>query len=156
MHKHSLLVVEDSRSMGQFLALRFSKNYNVTLCQDPLDALKKIEQGLRPTAVITDLNMPGMNGYDLLQALRRHLPSVPVMVLSSAKESKSRIKALQSGADDFMSKPFHPEELEVRLAKMIATPAARPATVKAAAPQTNSSVWQLVPTFAKLAPAYAS
>lgn len=156
MHKHNLLVVEDSRSMGQFLALRFSKNYSVTLCQDPLDALKKIEQGLRPTAVITDLNMPGMSGYDLLQALRRHLPSVPVMVLSSAKDSKSRIKALQSGADDFMSKPFHPEEIEVRLAKMIASPAARPAVTNTAQTKNSSATWNLAPAFAKLMPAYAS
>lgn len=159
MHKHNLLVVEDSRSMGQFLALRFSKNYNVTLCHDPLDALKKVEQGLRPTVVITDLHMPGMNGYDLLQALRRHLPSVPVMVLSSAKDSKSRIKALQCGADDFVSKPFHPEELEVRLVKAIAAPAARPATARPAQPQHPAASVRRPSgpaAFVTLAPVYAS
>lgn len=118
--KPTVLIVDDSPMMCRFLGLFLEKKFDVMSYTDSVEALALIEDGFSPDLIVTDLNMPGINGFELIKALRLALPQVPVLVVSGAKESSERIKSLKAGADDFLMKPFHPAELDVRVSKLIA------------------------------------
>ena len=119
LQKPTVLIVDDSPMMCRFLGLFLEKKFEVISYTDSVEALSFIKEGFSPDLIITDLNMPGMDGYELIKALRQALPVVPILVVSGAKESNERIKALQVGGNDFLMKPFHPAELDVRVSKLI-------------------------------------
>jgi DNA-binding response OmpR family regulator len=117
--KTSVLIVDDSRIMSEFLTIFLSPKYNATACTDAREALKKIQNGYRPDIILTDLNMPEMSGVDFIDAVREILPFIPIMAISATQASELRINWLAAGADDFLLKPFHPAEMEVRLSKLV-------------------------------------
>ena len=119
LQKSIVLIVDDSPVMCRFLGLFLEKKFEVISYTDSLEALALIESGFEPDLVVTDLNMPNLSGIELIGAIREILPLVPVLVVSGVKESIERIKALHAGADDFLTKPFHPAELELRVSKLI-------------------------------------
>lgn len=128
-NKSEILLIDDSPMMTRFLSLFLEQQYTVTSVHCPLEALKMIRGGYRPQAVITDLDMPEISGPAFVETLRTELPDCPLVVVSGLKESKYRLGALEAGADDYLSKPFHPAELQVRLKKLIGQ--ARKQTVSA-------------------------
>ena len=75
--------------------------------------------GFRPGLIVTDLNMPELDGISFIHAVRSIMPDVPILVVSGLNGSKERIRSFEAGADDFLSKPFHPAELDVRLKKLL-------------------------------------
>ena len=115
-----MLIIDDSPVMCRFLEIFFSTKYTVKVCKDTLAALELLETGFEPDAIVTDLEMPGLNGVPFIQAIRGFLPYTPLFVVSGLNESKFRLAALQAGADDFVPKPFHPAELDIRVEKAIA------------------------------------
>ena len=117
--KPTVLIVDDSPMMCSYLGLFLEKRFEVLTYTDSVEALTLVMSGFQPDLIVTDLDMPGLNGIALIQAIRKALPNVPLLVVSGAKDSSVRIKALSVGADDLMSKPFHPSELDVRLNKLI-------------------------------------
>jgi DNA-binding response OmpR family regulator len=117
--KPTVLIVDDSPMMCSYLGLFLEKRFEVLTYTDSVEALTLVMSGFQPDLIVTDLDMPGLNGIALIQAIRKALPNVPLLVVSGAKDSSERIKALSVGADDLMSKPFHPSELDVRLNKLI-------------------------------------
>ncbi|MEI6411645.1 MAG: response regulator [Bacteroidota bacterium] len=117
--KPNLLMIDDAPMMTRFLSLFFSEQYNVVTCNCALEALEMLESGYVPAAVITDLDMPEISGVTLVETLRNSAPNCPIVVVSGLKESKYRLGALEAGADDFLNKPFHPAELQVRIKKLI-------------------------------------
>jgi DNA-binding response OmpR family regulator len=119
MNKPKLLLVDDSPMMTRFLELFLSENYQVTSCLSPVDALDKISHGYTPDMIVTDLQMPEMSGSAFIKAMRKLFAECPIIAISGLKESSSRLKTLEAGADDFVPKPFHPAELKVRIAKLI-------------------------------------
>lgn len=119
IQKPTVLIVDDSAIMCRFLGLFLEKKFDVMSYTDSIEALALIENGFAPDLIVTDLNMPGLNGIELIKSLRKALPETPVLVVSGAKESSDRIKSFKAGADDFLMKPFHPAELDVRVSKLI-------------------------------------
>lgn len=119
MGKPTIFIVDDSRVMCEFLNIFLSEKYQPVIFTNPYDALKKIEEGQIPDAIITDLNMPQLSGVNLVKATRSYLAHTPILILSGDPSSKLRIDALEAGADDFLLKPFHPAELEVRINKLL-------------------------------------
>lgn len=117
--KPTVLIVDDSPMMCRYLGLFLEKRFEVLTYTDSVKALTLVMSGFQPDLIVTDLDMPALNGIALIQAIRKTLPHVPLLVISGAKESSERIKALSVGADDLISKPFHPSELDVRLNKLI-------------------------------------
>ena len=117
--KPTLLIVDDSRLMCEFIALFLSSKYDTIPQTDARRALELIHSGLRPDLILSDLNMPNMSGLEFIEAARLALPYVPIMIVSGAQESQKRIEWLAAGADDFLLKPFHPAEMEVRLSKLL-------------------------------------
>jgi two-component system, OmpR family, phosphate regulon response regulator OmpR len=123
-----LLVVDDDRRIRDLLSrFLFAEGYRVTTAETAADARAKLE-GLRFDLLILDVMMPGETGFDLARDLRAS-SSVPIIMLTARDEAKSRIEGLSIGADDYVGKPFEPQELSLRIASILRR--ARPATAPA-------------------------
>jgi two-component system phosphate regulon response regulator OmpR len=122
-----LLVVDDDRRIRDLLS-RFlaSEGYRVSTAETAADARAKLN-GLSFDLLILDVMMPGESGFDFAQSLRGH-SNVPILMLTARDAAESRIKGLEIGADDYLSKPFEPRELSLRIANILkrAQPAVTP------------------------------
>ncbi len=122
-----LLVVDDDRRIRDLLS-RFlaGEGYRVTTADNAKDARAKLT-GLSFDLLILDVMMPGETGFDLAKAIRG-TSSVPILMLTARDGAESRIEGLQIGADDYLSKPFEPRELSLRIANILkrAQPAVAP------------------------------
>ena len=109
-----ILVVDDERQITRMLRASLqSSGYEVLTANNGVEGLEKFESG-RPDLVITDLAMPEMNGLELTQAVRR-LDRTPIIVLSVRDTDVMKVKALDEGADDYLTKPFSMPELMARI-----------------------------------------
>jgi cellulose synthase/poly-beta-1,6-N-acetylglucosamine synthase-like glycosyltransferase/CheY-like chemotaxis protein len=120
----SILVVDDDPSILQFVSLSLKKEgYEVTLASDGKDALLKIEEAL-PDLIISDLNMPEMDGLSLLKFLRsqKNTKSIPIILLTTRGSTSDIVTGLNLGADDYLPKPFKIEELLARVKSKMERP----------------------------------
>ncbi len=115
--KKRMLIVDDEPSIRLILEHYFSLSYRVVAKGNGKEAIMWLEEGNEVDVIIADYDMPLMNGLDFIRQIRAHAlyHRVPLVILSGRDESKDKIKCLKEGADDYMIKPFNPEELEVRL-----------------------------------------
>ena len=122
-----LLVVDDDRRIRDLLS-RFlaGEGYRVTTADNAKDARAKLT-GLSFDLLILDVMIPGETGFELARSIRGH-SSVPILMLTARDGAESRIEGLQIGADDYLSKPFEPRELSLRIANILkrAQPAVAP------------------------------
>ncbi|HWE79918.1 MAG TPA: response regulator transcription factor [Pseudolabrys sp.] len=122
-----LLVVDDDRRIRDLLS-RFlaSEGYRVSTADTAADARAKL-QSLSFDLLVLDVMMPGETGFDLTRSLRAE-STVPILMLTARDAAESRIKGLELGADDYLSKPFEPRELSLRIANILkrAQPPAAP------------------------------
>jgi two-component system phosphate regulon response regulator OmpR len=120
-----LLVVDDDRRIRDLLS-RFltSEGYRVTTADTATDARAKLK-GLSFDLLVLDVMMPGETGFELAKAIRGD-SNVPILMLTARDAAESRIRGLEIGADDYLSKPFEPRELSLRIANILkrAQPAA--------------------------------
>lgn len=119
--KPLILLVDDKPQIAKIISIYLHDEFRTEYYNSGREALKRLEKGEQPSLIVTDVNMPEMDGYELVKAIRSNesLKSVPIIVLSNIESSADRIKLLEMGADDFMLKPFNPEELRVRVRKLI-------------------------------------
>ncbi len=112
-----ILIVEDDTYMQLILKKFLSKTYEIEICTNALDALSFLQNGNLPDLVISDLNTPKLSGLDLIGQMQvsDFFKSIPVIILSGEDNSETRIRCLNTGADDFIVKPFNPAELEARV-----------------------------------------
>jgi two-component system KDP operon response regulator KdpE len=109
-----ILVVDDEPQITRVLRTTLSaQGYEIRVANDGETALEMVKD-FAPDLVITDLAMPNMNGIELCRNLRR-VSQVPILVLSVRGEERSKVKALDSGADDYITKPFSTGELLARV-----------------------------------------
>jgi two-component system, OmpR family, phosphate regulon response regulator OmpR len=127
---HLLLVDDDRRIRSLLSRFLLSEGYRVTTAESAAEARAKLE-GLHFDLMILDVMMPGENGFEFARDLRTR-SSVPILMLTARGEAESRIEGLESGADDYVGKPFEPRELSLRVASILKR--ARPAP----APQLES------------------
>ncbi|MFY9673609.1 MAG: response regulator transcription factor [Terriglobales bacterium] len=112
-HKH-ILVVDDESQITRVLRTSLSSHgYDIRAANDGETALE-IMKDWTPDLVITDLAMPNMDGLELCRRLRAQT-QVPIIVLSVRGEERTKVKALDAGADDYVTKPFGMEELLARV-----------------------------------------
>ncbi|HEV2659824.1 MAG TPA: histidine kinase dimerization/phospho-acceptor domain-containing protein, partial [Ktedonobacteraceae bacterium] len=116
----AILVIEDNQEMAQFIANILIPDYHVTLAHDGQDGLEKALKD-QPDLVLCDVMMPRMNGEQFLRAFRQHakFDAIPVMILSAQTDSLLRVRLLHLGAQDFLLKPFQPDEVRARVANLI-------------------------------------
>ena len=112
-----ILVVEDDTFMQKILSTFLSKNYEVKVCDNGLDALSFLQDGNIPDLIMTDLNTPKLNGFGLLDQIKASdlFKDIPIIILSGEEGSDKKTKGLNAGAEDYVSKPFNPTELEARV-----------------------------------------
>ena len=122
-----LLVVDDDRRIRDLLS-RFltGEGYRVSTAETAAEARAKLK-GLSFDLLILDVMMPGESGFDLATAIRGD-SNVPILMLTARDAAESRIRGLEIGADDYLSKPFEPRELSLRIANILkrAQPAPQP------------------------------
>ena len=109
----TIVTVDDSASVRQMVSLTLKDaGYNVIECCDGKDALSKIS-GTTVQMVVTDLNMPNMNGLDLILALRAkpEFKFTPIVFLTTESQSEKKQAAKAAGATGWIVKPFKPEQL---------------------------------------------
>lgn len=114
--KRTILVVDDSQDMRNFLVNILSKDYHVEAAVDGLDAEHVIRT--KPIdLVISDLMMPNIDGLELTQFIKRNpdYDYIPVILLTAKTAIESRLQAMEYGADDYVTKPFEPEYLRARV-----------------------------------------
>lgn len=117
----NILLVDDKLSIARLVVQFLSKSYNVTTREDGLMALSWLQEGNIPDLILTDLQMPNMNGFEFIERIKESgfFSDIPVVVLSSMDSSSDRIKCLRMGAEDYLVKPFNPEELQVRIERIL-------------------------------------
>jgi two-component system, OmpR family, phosphate regulon response regulator PhoB len=116
-----ILVVEDERDIAALVAYHLTKEgYRVRTAEAGQEALEAIAAE-RPDLMILDLMLPGFSGYEVLQEMRRRpeLADVPVVVLTARRDEADRVKGLELGADDYVTKPFSPRELVLRVSAVL-------------------------------------
>lgn len=116
-----ILVAEDDPVTARFLTTLLSeKGYEVLLAEDGERAAELAANG-RPDLIVCDVVMPYRDGFDLLREFRRdeRLEHIPVILLSMRDREEDIVHALESGADDYMVKPFNARELLARVRKQL-------------------------------------
>ena len=119
--KTRVLIVDDSISVRKFVGKMLEKaGYRVRLASDGLEALEIVSQ-MRCNLIVTDLEMPRTNGYELLAHLRQDEKTrgLPVMVVTSRAGAKHRDRAMKEGAVAFMTKPVQEEPFLTAVARLI-------------------------------------
>ncbi|MFA9379202.1 MAG: response regulator transcription factor [Lachnotalea sp.] len=110
-----ILIVEDEPSLAKAIRKLFMQNgYKVDVVHDGLEAIYYINQ-TEYDAVILDIMIPKMNGYDVLKTIRSNNNFVPVLMLTAKSELSDKLNGFNIGADDYLTKPFESEELLVRV-----------------------------------------
>ena len=114
MSEQSILVVEDEPSIAEVVSLYLKRaGFQVAVVNDGDTALKELGQRL-PDLVILDIMLPGVDGYGVMRWLRDR-SDIPIIMLTSRREESDRIAGLEMGADDYVVKPFSPQELVSRV-----------------------------------------
>jgi two-component system, OmpR family, phosphate regulon response regulator PhoB len=116
-----ILVVEDERDIAALVAYHLTKEgYRVRTAEGGHEALQAA-RAEKPDLMILDLMLPGFSGYEVLQEMRRRpdLMEVPVVVLTARRDEADRVKGLELGADDYVTKPFSPRELVLRVSAVL-------------------------------------
>ena len=113
----TVLVVEDENDVVDLLRYHFKKaGFKVEIANSG-DAGLSAVRSKRPDAVVLDLMLPGMTGLEVCRALKAdsETASIPVLMLTARSEVKDRVKGLEIGADDYVTKPFSPKEVVLRV-----------------------------------------
>ncbi len=124
-----VLVVDDEADIVALVAYHLAKaGYKVSTASTGADALSLARQE-RPALIVLDLMLPGMSGYQVLEQLRgdSSLHDIAVLMLTARREEADRIQGLSLGADDYLTKPFSPQELVLRVGAILRRVSATPA-----------------------------
>lgn len=123
--KPHVLVVDDDLRLRELLKRYLSENgFRVTAAADAADARRKLA-AIEFDMMVLDVMMPGETGFDLTRDLRR-TRDLPVLLLTAMGEAEDRIEGLETGADDYLTKPFEPRELVLRMTSILRRAQAAP------------------------------
>lgn len=111
-----ILVAEDEMIMLKTIEFRLKKDgHDVTTCSDGREAIQKIKE-INPDLIITDIMMPFASGLEIIEAVKKKGDNhIKIIVLSAMGQENVVLEAFQLGADDYITKPFSPNELSMRV-----------------------------------------
>ena len=119
MNKFSILLVEDEKNLLSTIKLILElEGYEVIAFMNAEEAWQKLKT-TSFSLIILDVTLPGMNGYLLCENIRKTDKKTPVLFLTSRSSTEDRISGLKLGADDYLGKPFHLEELLLRVKSLL-------------------------------------
>jgi two-component system, OmpR family, phosphate regulon response regulator PhoB len=113
----TVLVVDDEPEIVALISHHLTQaGYTVSAAYDGAEAIERL-RAARPRLVVLDVMLPGITGFDVLAAIRAQpgLEDLPVLMLTALRDDEDRIKGLSLGVDDYVTKPFNPEELVLRV-----------------------------------------
>ncbi|MFY0481097.1 response regulator transcription factor [Flavobacterium sp. PLA-1-15] len=115
-----ILIVEDDDLMIKILQFVLKKEgYQLTIAKDGLNAIERIPT-IEPDMVLTDVMLPYKSGLEVINFIKDKYPTMPVIVLSAlGEEERTVVEAFKLGADDFVAKPFNPNELVLRVKRLL-------------------------------------
>ena len=115
--KKKILIAEDNYNIRLLLNEFLKSDYEVISFDDGSGVMNWLDKGNIPDMIISDIMMPTINGWDLVNNLKLSVfyKNIPVLVLSGIEKSQERIKFLEAGVDEYMMKPFSPQELKARI-----------------------------------------
>lgn len=115
MGNETILLVDDEKGITDYLAPILERaGYSVTVAYDGPTALRKVHE-LHPNLVVLDVLMPGMDGREVCRKLRASGDWTPVIMLTRVNTTTDKVLSLEEGADDYLCKPFEPQELVARI-----------------------------------------
>lgn len=116
----TVLVCEDNPDMNNFIVETLAEEFNVVAASDGREGFDQA-LAIGPDLIVSDIMMPNMGGNVLLEKVRAHddLHRIPVLILSARDDDEMRINLLRSGANDYVVKPFDPEELKARVKNLV-------------------------------------
>jgi two-component system phosphate regulon response regulator PhoB len=118
---HTILVVEDEEDIGDLVAFNLRRNeFQVELAHDGIQGLAKAKE-VKPDLIVLDVMMPGLDGFRVFKELRKDKSTrtIPVIMLTARGQTEDRIQGLELGAEDYMTKPFSPKELVLRIRNLL-------------------------------------
>lgn len=117
--KVKILLVEDDTSLGFIISDQLkAEGYDVTLCTDGAEGFKRFTEDTFHMCVL-DVMMPKKDGFTLAQDIRKIDASVPILFLTAKSNDEDKVQGFKSGGDDYLTKPFNAEELQLRVAAML-------------------------------------
>ena len=116
----SILIIEDTAEVARWQMKQLGEGYSYYFASDGESGLARAEE-IIPDLIITDIMMPGMDGYEVCRRIRSSelLNHIPVIMVTAKATHEDRMKGLAAGADSYLEKPFHADELAVRVSKLL-------------------------------------
>ncbi len=128
---HRILIVEDEQDIADLIGFNLQRaGYEVLKAHDGIEGTETAMRE-RPDLIVLDLMLPGRDGYAVFRELRRdpRTVGIPVIMLTARAQTEDRIQGLEAGADDYLTKPFSPKELMLRVQAILKRADAPPGTV---------------------------
>jgi DNA-binding response OmpR family regulator len=117
--KVKILLVEDDASLGFIISDQLkSEGYSVTLCTDGAEGFKKFNEDTFHMCIF-DVMMPKKDGFSLAKDIRKIDTNIPILFLTAKSNDEDKVEGFRSGGDDYLTKPFNSEELQLRVAAML-------------------------------------
>ncbi len=119
-----IVLAEDEPQIARLVEFKLKKEgYQVTWKENGEEALEAIKAD-RPDLILLDVMMPVMDGYEVLRQLKKdeNLKSIPVIILTARAQEGDVVKGIDAGAEDYITKPFHPTELLARVNRILGKP----------------------------------
>ena len=118
--KKRILIIEDNPMVVKSLEFKLTKDgYDVVVAEDGRKALEILKEDDAIELVITDLMLPYITGTELIEHIRNNTPTMPIIVLSTSNQGEIITDAILMGVNDFITKPFSPNELSLRVKRTI-------------------------------------
>lgn len=116
----TILLVEDNQDVAFYIGGLLKDRYRLLYARDGKEGLEKAAEYM-PDLILTDLMMPGMDGFDLCREIRSSivLNHIPIIIITAKSEDVDKVQGLEAGADAYLLKPFNTDELHVRVAKLL-------------------------------------
>lgn len=130
MKPKRILVLDDEPDVTELLQYKLEQeNYTVAVLNDPLEFVSKVRE-FEPDLMILDIMMPELNGLQLCRIARSDpaMKAIPIIFLTAKGEVEDRVKGLETGADDYISKPFNTKELLIRVSNILGRSQREPAS----------------------------
>ncbi len=118
-NKQNILLVEDEETLAIGLEYNLKEEgYNVVWAKDGKQALEFFDVG-NYDMILLDIMLPYFNGFEIAEKIRKTFPQMPILMLTARTKAEDKVKGLELGADDYMTKPFHLQELLLRIKGML-------------------------------------